>query len=685
MSKTSNHSSSGLSDIRTAITAIDNQLLTLLSERRQLSRQVAQEKRSIDKALRDQNREQELLEALIKKASKKGLDAHYIQRIFNTIIEDSVQFQQDYLQSLLEPALADKQQKTLAVLGGKGAYSYLAAKKFFAKSDNQYLACDAFEEVFDAVVQEKADYGVIPIENTTSGGITEVYDLLLDSNLSIIGEEKYAVNHCLVAPKGCRIENISQIAAHPEAGRQCSKHLKNLVSAKIKLVESTAHALEMVANQKEQNIAAIASQEAAKLFDLHILKSDITNQSENITRFLVLAKKPIQVALSVQCKTSIALSTGQKAGSLAEVLSLFHDADIPLTKLESRPIPNKPWEQMFYIDLEGNRKHPKVESTLRDLSRICRFLRILGSYPTKDMVETQLPAASLAEVKLAAEQASQTDSDPKLAPSRMQGKRLVSRQHKPEDSLIEVNQQLIGGEHFVVMAGPATLRSAEQAHACASHARETGIHFLNLGIQDPKSSLSSPDLESHYELLKQAANRYSLALMLEITHAEQIKILSQYADLIQLSGSHMQNQQLLQAVGQINRPVLLRRDPMASIEQLLEAAESLLALGNQQVILCEQGVRTLEAQSSITLDLGAVALLKSLTHLPILVDPCAAAKDKQSLKALAVAAQSLGAQGVIVEFDQTEMDTQEKQTQEKNRICLDFVEMTQLMSQLHPR
>jgi len=280
------------------------------------------------------------------------------------------------------------QNKSLAVLGGKGAYSYLAARKYFSASDNSYLACDSFESVLSSVAQGKVDYGVIPIENTTSGGITEVYDLLLESNLSIVGEEKYSVDHCLVGINSAQLAEISEVVAHPQASRQCSQNLKslnltNLKAAKINLIESTAHALSYVVDQDSSKVAAIACAEAAELFGLKVLKSDISNQTENITRFLVLARSPIEIDLSVDCKTSIALSTGQKAGSLAEVLSLFHQADIPLCRLESRPILNKPWEQMFHLDLVGNISDPKVAQTIDLLSNQCPYLRILGSYPTE--------------------------------------------------------------------------------------------------------------------------------------------------------------------------------------------------------------------------------------------------------------------------------------------------------------
>jgi len=280
--------------------------------------------------------------------------------------------------------------KSLAVLGGKGAYSYLAAKKYFSNSNNTYLPCGSFEAVLQSVEQGKVDYGVIPIENTTSGGITEVYDLLLESSLSIIGEEKYNIRHCLVGLKGNKLKNITSIMAHPQASRQCSQNLKKLASATIHLVQSTAHALDFIVSNRQRNTAAIACEESANLFGLEVLKRDLANQVENITRFLVLAQESIHVPLSVPCKTSIALSTGQKAGSLAEILSNFHEANIPLSRLESRPIPNKPWEQMFHLDLQGNISDQNVETTLSLLSKQCRFLKVLGSYPTEDIPITHV-------------------------------------------------------------------------------------------------------------------------------------------------------------------------------------------------------------------------------------------------------------------------------------------------------
>ncbi len=653
---------SGLGDIREKISELDDQLLHLLGQRREFSRKVAKQKQFMDKPLRDQTRERELLESLVKKASQSGLDSHYVTRLFNTIIEDSIQFQQDYVQSINNPDLKNNVGKSLAVLGGKGAYSYLAAKKYFSNSDNTYLACGSFEKVLNSVQSGKVDYGVIPIENTTSGGITEVYDLLLESNLTIIGEEKYAVKHCLIGSKGSQLKNISCIAAHPEASRQCSKHLKKLVSANISLVQSTAHALELVAKQKTPTIAAIASEEAARLFGLEVLKSNITNQTENITRFLVLARSPIKVSLSVQCKTSIALSTGQKPGSLAEVLSLFRDADIPLSKLESRPIPNKPWEQMFYIDLEGNISDKNVENTLESLSRLCLFLRVLGSYPTEDISATQVSPQSLAKAKLDTldrqndRPAEKQPGDQSRLSQTLQKPRksyhLTSREHKPEDTLIEVKGTKIGGDNFTVLAGPCAVESLSQIMSCAKHANETGVAILRGGCFKPRTSpysFQGLGFEG-LDFIQQAGEKYSMPIITEVMNTEDVKAIAKQADMLQIGARNMQNFSLLKAVGQINRPVMLKRGLMASLEELLNAAEYILTQGNMQVFLCERGIRTFETATRNTLDLSAVPLLKQMTHLPIIVDPSHAVGKRELVIPMAKAAKAVGAHGLMIEF-----------------------------------
>jgi len=681
------YKSAGIVNVRAEISQLDAELLKLLSKRRGFAKIVALEKQQKNTPLRDQQRERVLLESLIEKASHSGLDSHYVTSLFNTIIEDSIQFQQNYLQLKNAPKDKSNENKSLAVLGGKGAYSYLAAKKYFSASNNTYLACSSFKKILRSVQQGKADYGVIPIENTTSGAITEVYDLLLDSNLVIVGEEKFPINHCLIAKRGSRLSDITQILAHTEASRQCNKNLRKHISTDISLVPSTAHALDAVAKHTENNIAAIASEQAAELFDLQVLLHNIANQSDNTTRFLVLAKEPVKVSLSVQCKTSIALSTGQEPGSLADVLGLFRSAEIPLSRLESRPIPNKPWQQMFYIDFQGNIDDVRVEKTLKSLSKLCSFLTILGSYQTDDITATQVPPKSLAKVKLAAmelQSGGSTENKPTQQPeksnARTKSYHLASRQHKQQDTIIRVKNTVIGGDNFTVIAGPCAVESEQQILSCAKHANESGVAILRGGCFKPRTSPYSFQGLGYQGLdyLQTAGDKFGLPTITEVMNTDDIKQIAKQADILQIGARNMQNFSLLKAVGQINMPVMLKRGMMATIEELLNAAEYILQQGNLQVFLCERGIRTFETATRNTLDLSAVPLLKQMTHLPIIVDPSHAAGKRDLVTPLAKAAKAVGAHGVMVEFHPNPEEALSDGEQ-----ALRYPQFTQMMKELY--
>ncbi|MCW8880561.1 MAG: bifunctional 3-deoxy-7-phosphoheptulonate synthase/chorismate mutase [Kangiellaceae bacterium] len=647
-----------LSEIRTEISQLDSDLLKLFARRRELSLSVALNKEATLKPIRDQEREKELLELLVDKGAKSGLDAHYVTKLFHAIIEDSLAVQRDYLQSQSNPDSPTQVIKTIAVLGGKGAYSYLAACKHFNASQNTYLGCSTFDKVLKSVEQGKADFGVIPIENTTSGGITEVYDLLLDSKLTIVGEEKYPIKHCLVTNPNTEISNIRKIHAHPEASRQCNKNLPKLVAAEVSLVSSTAEALQLAKKDTSGMVAAIASQQSAEQFGLTVLLKDVANLRENTTRFLVVAREAKKVSRQVTCKTSIAISTGQKPGSLAEVLLVFRDANIPLSKLESRPIAGKPWEQMFYVDLEGNIEAPNVEKALEDISRLCRFMKVLGSYATEDVNATKVSTEALSRTKATSlnQQSLNSKNTPKLAdlktPSTRKSYHLASRDHKMEDSVIEVKGVKIGGNNFTVIAGPCAVESKQQIEQCAKLANETGVSVLRGGCFKPRTSpysFQGLGFEG-LNLLNNAGDHYHLPIITEVMNTEDVREIAEQADMLQIGARNMQNFSLLKSVGQINRPVMLKRGLMASIEELLNAAEYILAQGNMQVFLCERGIRTFETATRNTLDLSAVPLLKQMTHLPIIVDPSHAVGKRELVEPLAKAAKAVGAHGVMIEF-----------------------------------
>lgn len=381
-----------LKELRAEINSIDSQLLDLLMQRREISKNVIQAKDLNDLPIRDEKREKEILEQLIFTGKEKGLSEEYIKKIFYEIIEDSVHLQQTFVQRRLNKKDKDSNRIKVAIQGIEGAYSYLAAKQFFHDYDEEIeiVSEERFEEVARRVEKGEADYAMLPVENTTSGGINEVYDVLLHTTLSIIGEEKFKVNHCLCAVEDVPLKEVKLIFAHHQAAAQCSKFISSLEDAKVEYFADTAMSVQKIKEENNKNYGAIASREAAELFGVKILKTDIANQSENYTRFLVCARKPISVDPRVSSKTSIVFATSHTVGSLVEGLMVFRKYNINLTKLESRPIIGNPWEQMFYVDFEGCVESEKVRKALDEIIPFTRFMKVLGSYPTKELPKVKV-------------------------------------------------------------------------------------------------------------------------------------------------------------------------------------------------------------------------------------------------------------------------------------------------------
>lgn len=382
--------SNPLDEIRIDISNLDKELLRLLANRRELVRTVAKIKTDHDIPLRDKDRENALLSHLIRLGQEQDLDSHYILDIFHRIIDDSLQVQQSFLQSIVSSGSGTEIR--VAHLGDEGAYSYLAAEKHFATDQQSitHIGCDDFTEVADKVINDQADIALLPIENTTSGGINEVYDLLIDCPLSIVGEELLKIEHCLIAKPGSTLEDIDTVLAHPQAKTQCHKTLKQFGIERAELVNSTAHALQLVQSDTRTNIAALAGHEAAAIYNLHVLAKDMADQSGNFSRFVVLAPQAQVVHKSLPCKTTLMMATKQKAGALVDALTVFQRYHINLTKLESRPIIGNPWEEMFYIDLDGNISDQAVAQAIDELTQMCRFVKILGSYPSAKRESTQV-------------------------------------------------------------------------------------------------------------------------------------------------------------------------------------------------------------------------------------------------------------------------------------------------------
>ncbi|EGR3364276.1 chorismate mutase [Vibrio parahaemolyticus] len=382
-----------LEEIRLRLNELDDQLLSLLSERRKLSIEVAKSKVQTSKPVRDAVREQQLLVKLISNGRDKyELDAQYITKLFHTIIEDSVLLQQGYLQNLVNPQQSRKPLARVAFLGAKGSYSHLASREYFSRKNTELieLNCEHFKEVTRTVESGHADYGVLPIENTSSGSINEVYDLLQHTTLYIVGELTQPIEHCLVATKDIRLEDIKTLYSHPQPHQQCSEFLSRMKGVKLESCASTADAMQKVQEMNRDDVAAIGNASSGKLYGLQTIQGNIANQTENHTRFIVVARKPVEVSTQIPAKTTLIMSTSQEAGSLVETLLVLQRYGINMTKLESRPIMGNPWEEMFYVDLEAHLGSTEMQQALQELTKITKHLKVLGCYPSENIKPTQV-------------------------------------------------------------------------------------------------------------------------------------------------------------------------------------------------------------------------------------------------------------------------------------------------------
>ena len=265
----------------------------------------------------------------------------------------------------------------IAYQGELGAYSEAAALRFKASAD--LLPRESFEAVFAAVEQGAATHGILPIENSIGGTIHRNYDLLLQHELPIVGEVKLAVVHNLLALDGTTREQLRRVYSHPQGLAQCEKFLRTLDQVEIVASYDTAGSAKMIRDGQLRDTGAIASERAAEVFELSILEAGVQDFAENTTRFLLIGRDG--TSLDTANKTTIVFTVPNEAGALFKALSVFALRDIDLTKLESRPIPDRPFEYLFYADLSATREELPCSRALMHLAEFAPSLRTLGSYP----------------------------------------------------------------------------------------------------------------------------------------------------------------------------------------------------------------------------------------------------------------------------------------------------------------
>ncbi|MDR3575427.1 MAG: prephenate dehydratase [Anaerolineaceae bacterium] len=262
--------------------------------------------------------------------------------------------------------------------GEPGAFSEAAVLEYFG-SEVLPQPQKTFQEVFTAVESGDCDAGMVPIENSLAGSIHENYDRLVKHTLWVVGEHFLRVRHCLIALPGVNLSEIRRVISHPQALAQCDGYLAALKNVTSEPVYDTAGSVKIVKEQGDRSVAAIASQRAAVLYGMQILKEGIEDNSANHTRFLIISQQPAPAG--VNYKTSIVFSLRNQPGSLFKAMSVFALRDIDLTKIESRPLVGTPWDYLFYIDFAGCSADDNISRALNHLNEYATMMRILGSYP----------------------------------------------------------------------------------------------------------------------------------------------------------------------------------------------------------------------------------------------------------------------------------------------------------------
>lgn len=373
-----------LDTLRAEIDRLDRSLVETLRQRLRVVAEVARLKAEGLPFLRDHERESRLLARVEGWAREADLDPFRVREIFREVVAMSLKAQEESLlarrRAELSAAVADR----VAYQGTHGSYSQLAARKYFASraATMELVGYRSFAEAVRAAERGEVGYAVLPIENTTAGSINQTYDLLRGTSLRIVGEEVLHVRHCLLATRAVEPASLVRIVSHPQALAQCSRFLAGLDAEQVAHGD-TASAAELVRDSGDERVAAIASEEAAQRYGLMVIARGIANQEENWTRFVVISAIEVELDPRIPAKTSLVLTTPHRHGALAHCLDVLADHGLNLTKLESRPVLERPWEYRFYLDFEGDARGEAAALAIAELRRECPELRVLGSYPAR--------------------------------------------------------------------------------------------------------------------------------------------------------------------------------------------------------------------------------------------------------------------------------------------------------------
>ena len=374
-----------LEKFRAKLDEIDRRLLEVLGERLRAVADIARLKARGLPFLRDHERESELLARVEGWARELGLDGFRTHEIYREIIAMSLKAQEEALLKREQIERSARGANRVAFQGIEGSYSQLAARKYFAaRADGmEFVGTRSFAEALAMAESGDVGYAFLPVENTTAGSINQTYDLLRQTALAIVGEEVLHVRHCLLGLAGAQVERLRRVLSHPQALAQCSRFLSTLENVELVAFVDTAASAKEVSASEDPHQAAIASTEAGEIYGLTVLREGISDQDENWTRFVVISGLEIELDPRIPAKTSLVFTTPHREGALAHCLNLLAEHGVNLTKLESRPVPKRPWEYLFYVDIEGSMASDNTAMAIAELRRECPYLRVLGSYPAR--------------------------------------------------------------------------------------------------------------------------------------------------------------------------------------------------------------------------------------------------------------------------------------------------------------
>ena len=374
-----------LDALRERINAIDDQMVDLFVERMQVAAEIAGAKAEKNLPVLDLRREQAVLQKVMDRAGEEF--EIYVNKLYQTMFDVSKSYQSGILsgetplaaeirKNIADPLLEFPKKAVVACQGVEGSYASRACDRLFTLPSKMFFS--NFESVFHAVESGLCRYGVLPIENSSAGSVTEVYDLMAKHRFYIVKSMKLHINHALLARPGVKLEDVKEVISHSQALQQCSNFLKAHPGIKVTIFENTATAAKFVAESERKDIAALSSADCAKLYGLHMLMDSVQNSENNYTRFICIAKNMELYAGSN--KISLMLSVDHKPGSLHEMIGKFACRGINLCKLESRPIPGKDFEFRFYFDLDGSVFSPDMITVLQDIEQAAESLSFLGCY-----------------------------------------------------------------------------------------------------------------------------------------------------------------------------------------------------------------------------------------------------------------------------------------------------------------